>query len=201
MVAIRLSRTGAKKKPSYRVVVMDKRRARDSRNIEIVGHYNPRPDPIELVLKRDRIDYWLSVGAQPSATVQRLVRYYDEKVVPFQVEEEDTPTEAAEAAPAAAATPEVEPEVPAQPGAPVEADTAEEADDALDEQIEAALAEDAAGGMPAAPPESIEEPETDEDLTVEAAPADGPETKAEAEPASDDAPKDNAKADSEAASE
>ena len=56
MVAIRLSRTGAKKKPSYRVVVMDKRRARDSRNIEIVGHYNPRPDPIELVLKRDRID-------------------------------------------------------------------------------------------------------------------------------------------------
>ena len=79
MVAIRLSRTGAKKKPSYRVVVMDKRRARDSRNIEIVGHYNPRPDPIELVLKRDRIDYWLSVGAQASSTVQRLVRYFDEE--------------------------------------------------------------------------------------------------------------------------
>lgn len=79
MVAIRLSRTGAKKKPSYRVVVMDKRRARDSRNIEIVGHYNPRPDPIELVLQRDRIDYWLSVGAQASSTVQRLVRYFDEK--------------------------------------------------------------------------------------------------------------------------
>lgn len=199
MVAIRLSRTGAKKKPSYRVVVMDKRRARDSRNIEIVGHYNPRPDPIELVLERDRIDYWLSVGAQPSATVKRLVKYYDEKVLPFQAEEEDTPTEAAEAAPAVAAMPEVEPETPAQPGAPVEADTAEEADDALDEQIEAALAEDAAGGMPAAQPEVIEEPETAEDLTAEAAPADEPETKAEAEPASDDAP--NAKADAEAASE
>lgn len=77
MVAIRLARTGAKKKPSYRVVVMDKRRARDSRNIEIVGHYNPRPDPIELVLKRDRIDYWLGVGAQPSDTVKRLLRHFD----------------------------------------------------------------------------------------------------------------------------
>lgn len=200
MVAIRLSRTGAKKKPSYRVVVMDKRRARDSRNIEIVGHYNPRPDPIELVLKRDRIDYWLSVGAQPSSTVQRLVRYFDEKVVPFQAAEEETPTEAAEAAPAAAATPEAEPEAPAQPGAPVESDSAEESDEALDEQIEAALAEDASGGMPAAQPESIEEPETAEDLTAEATPADEPETKAEAEAASVDEPTGDAKDDSEEAS-
>ncbi len=79
MVAIRLARTGAKKKPSYRVVVIDKRRARDSRNIEIVGHYNPRLDPIEIVLKRDRIDYWMGVGAQPSKTVLRLIGQYDER--------------------------------------------------------------------------------------------------------------------------
>ena len=78
MVAIRLARTGAKKKPSYRVVVIDKRRARDSRHLEIVGHYNPRLDPIELVLKRERIEYWLGVGAQPSTTVERLVKYFDE---------------------------------------------------------------------------------------------------------------------------
>ena len=50
MLAIRLARVGAKKKPSYRVVVIDKRRARDSKNIEIVGHYNPTKEPIELSL-------------------------------------------------------------------------------------------------------------------------------------------------------
>ncbi len=94
MVAIRLSRTGAKKRPSYRVVVIDSRRARDSRNIEIVGHYNPRPDPIEVVLKRDRIDYWMGVGAQPSKTVTRLMKHFDERS--SQVAEE--PEEAAESA-------------------------------------------------------------------------------------------------------
>ncbi len=78
MVAIRLTRTGAKKKPSYRVIVTDSRRPRDSRSLEIVGHYNPRPDPIELALKRERIAYWLSVGAQPSDTVKRLIRRFDE---------------------------------------------------------------------------------------------------------------------------
>lgn len=79
MVAIRLTRRGAKKKPSYRVIVTDSRRPRDSKNLEIVGHYNPRPDPIELALKRDRIAYWLGVGARPSNTVKRLIKYFDEK--------------------------------------------------------------------------------------------------------------------------
>lgn len=78
MVAIRLARFGAKKKPFYRVVVMDKRRARDSKTLEIVGHYNPLPTPIEIDLVRDRIDYWLGVGAQPSDTVKRLIRVFDE---------------------------------------------------------------------------------------------------------------------------
>ena len=77
MVAIRLARVGAKKKPSYRVVVMNKSRARDSRSIEIVGFYNPRLEPIEISLKRERIDYWLGVGAQPSDTVKRLIKYFD----------------------------------------------------------------------------------------------------------------------------
>lgn len=79
MVAIRLARVGAKKKPSYRVVVMDKRRARDSKSIEILGHYDPRPKPIGLSLNRERIDYWLGVGAQPSDTVRRLIKVYDEQ--------------------------------------------------------------------------------------------------------------------------
>jgi len=79
MVAIRLTRVGAKKKPAYRVVVIDKRRPRDSKSIEIVGHYNPRLEPIELNLERERIDYWLGVGAQPSDTVKRLIKHFDEK--------------------------------------------------------------------------------------------------------------------------
>ncbi len=74
MVAIRLARFGAKKKPTYRVVVIDKRKARDSDCIEIVGHYNPRTDPPEIVLKLDRIQYWIGVGAQPSDTVRRLMK-------------------------------------------------------------------------------------------------------------------------------
>ena len=137
MVAIRLSRTGAKKKPSYRVVVMDKRRARDSRSLEIVGHYNPRPDPIELVLKRDRIKYWLGVGAQPSDTVKRLMRHYDEVMPPEVVEEvQEEPEVQAEAAEAPAAPP-TEPK-PAAPGQPVEVlpgETPDEDDAQFDEAL------------------------------------------------------------------
>ena len=172
MVAIRLSRTGAKKKPSYRVVVMDKRRARDSRNIEIVGHYNPRPTPIELVLKRDRIDYWLSVGAQPSATVQRLVRHFDETNVPLEQAAEESPADVVEAAPEAAPTPQAEPDKPAQPGAPVAGDVVDESDEALDEEIEAALAEDASAGRPAPGAGPADELEVAEDAAAEAVSAD-----------------------------
>jgi small subunit ribosomal protein S16 len=75
---IRLARTGAKKKPYYRVVVIEKANARDGRFVEIVGHYNPRTNPVEVVLKRDRIDYWLSKGAQPSDTVRSLLSRKEE---------------------------------------------------------------------------------------------------------------------------
>lgn len=74
MLRIRLARTGASKKPSYRVVVIEQDRPRDGGFVEIVGHYNPRRDPVELVLKRDRVDYWLGKGAQPSETVRSLLR-------------------------------------------------------------------------------------------------------------------------------
>ena len=135
MVAIRLSRTGKKKKPSYRVVVIDKRRARDSRNIEIVGHYNPRPDPIEIVLKRDRINYWMGVGAQPSDTVKRLVRHYDERFPPEPAEPDAPVAEAEEPAHSAevAATPAA-PQVP-QPGQPTEGEAGEEWSDDMEIEI------------------------------------------------------------------
>jgi small subunit ribosomal protein S16 len=74
MLAIRLARFGAKKKPTYRVVVIDKERARNSRSVEVVGHYNPIAKPAEVELKHDRIDYWIKNGAQPSDTVTRLMK-------------------------------------------------------------------------------------------------------------------------------
>jgi small subunit ribosomal protein S16 len=55
-------------------VVIDRERARDGRFVEIVGHYNPRRKPAEIVLKRERIDYWISQGAQPSETVQSFLK-------------------------------------------------------------------------------------------------------------------------------
>ena len=72
-VQIRLRRTGLKKQPSYRVVVADKRSPRDGRFLDIVGHYNPRRTPVELVLDEEKIKRWLGNGAQPSDTVARLL--------------------------------------------------------------------------------------------------------------------------------
>ncbi|MGQ9547084.1 MAG: 30S ribosomal protein S16 [Roseiflexus sp.] len=74
MVTIRLRRMGKTKKPSYRLVVADSRAPRDGKFIEIVGHYNPVRQPKELSVKSDRVRYWLSVGAQPSETVVRLLK-------------------------------------------------------------------------------------------------------------------------------
>ena len=74
MLMIRLARFGAKKKPFYRVVVIEKERARNGRNLEVVGHYNPLTDPAKVELKRERIDYWTKNGAQLSETVARLIK-------------------------------------------------------------------------------------------------------------------------------
>ncbi|HXI44867.1 MAG TPA: 30S ribosomal protein S16 [Candidatus Acidoferrales bacterium] len=73
-VRIRLTRVGAKKQPTYRLVVADSRNARDSRSIETIGHYNPRTDPVELHIDEDKAKAWLAKGAQPSDTVARLFR-------------------------------------------------------------------------------------------------------------------------------
>jgi len=74
MLMIRMARFGAKKKPTYRVVVIDKERARDSRSVEVVGVYNPVSQPPVVNLKHDRIEYWMKNGAQPSDTVIRLLK-------------------------------------------------------------------------------------------------------------------------------
>ena len=73
MLMIRLARTGARKQPHYRIVVIEKARARNGRFVEIVGTYNPRTSPATVDLKRERIDYWVSKGAQLSGTVSKLL--------------------------------------------------------------------------------------------------------------------------------
>jgi small subunit ribosomal protein S16 len=73
-VRIRLTRVGAKKQPTYRLVVADSRSARDSRAIDTIGHYNPRTEPIELNVDADKAKAWLAKGAQPSDTVARLFK-------------------------------------------------------------------------------------------------------------------------------
>ena len=76
MLMIRLARFGSKKKPTYRVVVIEKERSRDGRAVEVVGHYNPVCQPQVVSLKLDRIEHWMKSGAQPSDTVARLMRKY-----------------------------------------------------------------------------------------------------------------------------
>ena len=73
MVKLRLTRMGAKKKPFYRIVAADSRVQRDGRWIEQLGYYDPMKDPFVVKVDLERVDHWLSVGAQPTPTVQRLI--------------------------------------------------------------------------------------------------------------------------------
>ena len=73
MLMIRLARVGARKQPHYRIVVIEKERARNGRPVEVVGIYNPRTDPASVEVRRERVDYWVSKGAQVSDTVTRLL--------------------------------------------------------------------------------------------------------------------------------
>ena len=160
MLAIRLSRVGAKKKPAYRVVVTEKRRARDSSSLEILGHYNPTKDPIVLSLKEERIEYWISQGAQPSKTVSRLMKYEAPPAAAVEEAPAQKPKKAAEPVAEVAAEPAAE-AVAAPAAAPVAAEPAAEA-----------VAAPAAA--PASEPEAAaaaEEPGTATEASAEEAPA------------------------------
>ncbi len=105
---IRLARFGARKQPYYRIVAIEKDRARNGRSIEVVGTYNPRTNPATVDLKHDRIAYWRSVGAQFSTIVEKLVA--------------KNPVKAAEAPLTPAIPAKAAAEAPAQaPPAPIEA--------------------------------------------------------------------------------
>jgi len=73
MLKIRLMRIGAKKRPFYRVVVVDERNKRTGGYIELLGTYNPLTEPKDIKLKQDRIDYWIKQGAQPSDGYLRMI--------------------------------------------------------------------------------------------------------------------------------
>lgn len=73
MLKIRLRRVGAKKKPSYRLVVVDARAPRDGASVSIIGHYNPLTDPETIVIDEEEAVKWLDKGAQPTATAARLL--------------------------------------------------------------------------------------------------------------------------------
>ncbi len=149
MLRIRLRRTGKKKQPQYRLVVADQRAPRDGKFVEIVGHYNPRSNPKALVVKEERIKYWLSVGAQPSETVHRLL--HKEGLIDIAPRKRDTKpskvearaaaeAEAAAAAAEAAAAEAAEAaaaEAAAASAKPSSDDSAESTDDSTDGAAEA----------------------------------------------------------------
>jgi len=163
-VRVRLTRVGSKKNPIWRVVVADQRSPRDGRSIETLGHYNPQTQPSTIVIDRERMDYWLGRGAQPSGTVKKLLRAPN--------------TEAAQAAPAPApveeateAAAEAEADAPADVAAATEPETAPapEAESAPEESSEPVTEPD-----PDAPAEG-------ESAEVEPA-AEGSETVSEPDP-------------------
>ena len=74
MVAMRLTRIGSKKRPFYRIVVIEKRKARNGRFLEVLGQYNPIANPTQIEINSERAQYWLSKGAEPSQTVRSILR-------------------------------------------------------------------------------------------------------------------------------
>jgi small subunit ribosomal protein S16 len=138
-VKIRLLRMGKIRNPQYRIVVADSRTKRDGRAIEFVGVYQPKEDPSVIEVKSERVQYWLSVGAQPSEAVQRLLELTGDwqkfkglpappplKVAPERADRKaayeaeakaaagvaDTPAPTKKVAKAQAAAPAAEPEAP-----------------------------------------------------------------------------------------
>lgn len=99
MLAIRLARMGSKKRPFFRLVVADSRSARDSRFVEILGHYNPRSQPALVRVDRERFDHWIKAGARPSDTVRTLLARHVSPEEPAPARSKGAQTPAVTAAP------------------------------------------------------------------------------------------------------
>ena len=122
MLAIRMRRLGAKRRPFFRVVVIDSHSARDGRSVEVLGYYNPTSQPETLEINRERLDHWMSKGAQPSDTVRTLLGRHPVGEAPEVAVE--TPVSVSATPPAA--TPPESPDPPAdEPTAESDEPTAE----------------------------------------------------------------------------
>jgi small subunit ribosomal protein S16 len=193
MVKLRLRRVGAKKQASYRIVATDSRSPRDGRFIEVIGFYNPRTEPETVQLKEDRALYWLSVGAQSTDAVTRLLKKMG-TLDRFERLKKGESIEAlvAEAETAAEGTPEISPKTrraaakkEAKPEAeePQEAAPAAEAEAEPEPEAEEATAPEAEAEAEAEPEEEADEEvaeETDEEAAEEAEETEAGEEAAEA---------------------
>ena len=156
-LSIRLSRGGAKKRPFYRIVVADSRKARDGRFIEILGTYNPmvtKDNPERIRLKQERIQYWLGVGAKPSERVHRFLADADmmpARVIPTQTKKDKPKARAQERLKEAEDAAKAAAEAPAEEVAAGEAPAEEVAAEAPAEEAaaEEVPAEEVAAEAPA----------------------------------------------------
>ena len=128
-VRIRLTRVGATKRPAYRVVAIDKQRARDGRALEILGFYDPLTDPATVKLDAERIQAWISKGAQPSETVVKLMRQAEKgDQRPDRADKPKAAARARKPKPAAAEAPVAQATEPAAEATEAEAPVAEPAE-------------------------------------------------------------------------
>jgi small subunit ribosomal protein S16 len=133
---IRLARVGARKQPYYRVVVIEKDRARNGRSVEVIGSYNPRTSPATVDLKQDRIEYWTKNGAQLSDRMAKLVKNYQPPTADAPAPDKKTSrkgvakAEPKAAEPAAVAEPEAAAEPATEPVAPESAAATDNAEPA-----------------------------------------------------------------------
>ncbi len=162
MVRIRLRRVGAKKQPSYRVVVADSRSPRDGRFIEVIGFHNPRTEPETVTIEEDRALHWLSVGAQPSEAVHRLLKKKG-TLGRFERLKAGESVEAlvAEAAEAAQAAPEVSLKTRLGDEELVEEPEEEAVEEAVEEPVEEAVEEPVEELAEEPVEEPVEEPEAE----------------------------------------
>jgi small subunit ribosomal protein S16 len=200
MVKIRLRRTGAKKQPHYRVVVTDSRSPRDGKFIEIIGHYNPRTEPPTVEIDAERALYWLSVGAQPSEAVRRMLDKMgilaqvpavrkgelsiEEILAQLELTKAEKKAEAAKEAEQEEAAPEEPAEEEEAEPAEAEAEAEEEAEEEEEAPEEPAEEEEAEPAEAEAAPE--EEAEEEEAAPEEPAEAEPDEEEEEEESAADE---------------
>jgi len=200
MLVIRLSRTGKKKQPTYRVVVQEKQRDPWGTSVEIVGNYNPLTSPSTLNLKEDRIKHWLSVGAQPSDTMHNLLidaGLIEGKKVRATTHDKKEPAPAEEKAKEAPTEDKPAEEAPAPEPKAEEAPTEEEpkAEEPKEEEKPAEEPKEEA------PAEEVKSPAAEAPGDAEEAPAEEPkaeEAPAEEEPSSAEAPEEEKKEEAEA---